>query len=537
MKYGLLYYKDTDNIGDDIQTYAQSRFLPRIDYMIDREKLNDFVPEKKEYVKTIMNAWYIHDYFNFDISPYIYPLLVSMFFKRVTYKSGITVNDDYINENVRNTLRKYGPVGARDDHTRKLMKDLNVESYFSGCLTLTLDKFEGVKKEDYIVVNGLTKDEVKYIKSITKRKVIEFHQDVKRGSFSNETWKKREERVIETLKLYQGAHMVITTKLHCSLPCLALETPVLLLYDDSKSENIDRIGTYITYLNHVNRKNIGDITSEIIEAAKPNPKKYCKLRNDLISKCKNFIKKEIKIDSKNLPEISDYSLFLERSTAQKDVILKHLNKLCNLYEYECKKSSQMYDELQRLQIIENEMDSIKSSRSYKIMKLLSRIYKKCFKKNNNYIKVDDILTKGHKLIIKYSYSGNVSQFFEKNMDLVIEYDFDLNDIPKSILVIPFISLFLPVAWITKSTFIVDEIDKDYFDNIIKCRKSFNEMYKSSIFKRIKFKYNKKVKNTIEDNNSSLFFSGGVDSLNTLVNHYKESKKPPILIMIWGSDIW
>lgn len=27
MKYGLLYYKDTDNIGDDIQAYATSRFL------------------------------------------------------------------------------------------------------------------------------------------------------------------------------------------------------------------------------------------------------------------------------------------------------------------------------------------------------------------------------------------------------------------------------------------------------------------------------------------------------------------------------
>lgn len=80
MKYGLLYYKGTDNIGDDIQSYAASRFLPKIDYMIDREKINEFVPQEKEYVKTIMNAWYVHDKFNFDISPYIYPLFISMFF-------------------------------------------------------------------------------------------------------------------------------------------------------------------------------------------------------------------------------------------------------------------------------------------------------------------------------------------------------------------------------------------------------------------------------------------------------------------------
>lgn len=48
MKYGLLYYKDTDNIGDDIQSYATSQFLPRIDYLIDREKIELFTPSKKE---------------------------------------------------------------------------------------------------------------------------------------------------------------------------------------------------------------------------------------------------------------------------------------------------------------------------------------------------------------------------------------------------------------------------------------------------------------------------------------------------------
>ena len=36
MKYGLVVYKDTDNIGDDILSYAAMRFLPRIDYIIDR---------------------------------------------------------------------------------------------------------------------------------------------------------------------------------------------------------------------------------------------------------------------------------------------------------------------------------------------------------------------------------------------------------------------------------------------------------------------------------------------------------------------
>lgn len=80
MKYGLLYYKDTDNIGDDIQTYAQKRFLPRIDYLIDREKIGMFIPEKKELVSVIMNGWYLHNKVAWPPSPYINPLLISMHF-------------------------------------------------------------------------------------------------------------------------------------------------------------------------------------------------------------------------------------------------------------------------------------------------------------------------------------------------------------------------------------------------------------------------------------------------------------------------
>ena len=33
-KYGIIYYKDTPNLGDDIQTYAASRFYKKIDYFI-----------------------------------------------------------------------------------------------------------------------------------------------------------------------------------------------------------------------------------------------------------------------------------------------------------------------------------------------------------------------------------------------------------------------------------------------------------------------------------------------------------------------
>lgn len=381
MKYGLLYYKDTDNIGDDIQSYAASQFLPKIDYMIDREHLNEFVPKKKEYVKTIMNSWYIHDKFNFGISPYINPLLISMFFKNFPYTSGITVGMDYINDNIKDILKKYGPVGTRDFHTQKMLNNLNIDNYFSGCMTLTINKFDNITQEEYIVVNGLTNEEIEYIKSKTNRKIIKFQQDIEKGSLSDESWEKRKKRVIDVLKLYQGAHMVITNKLHCSLPCLALETPVLLLYDKSFAENKDRIGTYKDYLNYIDRNKF--MSQKInFENPKKNPDKYLEIRKKLMKECNEFIKKECNLDTKLLPDVDTYRNLTEKAITEKKVIIKHLEKLQRKYEKECEKSSEMFDEItklnnekQQLKEIEIEYNKILNSRSWKLITKIRKIIK------------------------------------------------------------------------------------------------------------------------------------------------------------------
>ena len=385
MKYGLLYYKDTDNIGDDIQTFAQERFIPHVDYLIDRENLESFIPEKKEKVKVIMNAWYIHDKFNFDISPYIEPLYISMFLKKFPYQAGITIGSDYLNKNILESFKKYSPVGARDIHTKNLLDKLGIESYFSGCMTLTINKFSDVEKKDYIVVVGLNDKEIDYIKKKTNREVINFIQDIDKGSFANESWEARRKRVIDTLKLYQGAHLVITTKLHCSLPCLALGTSVLLLYDTSFPENKDRIGTYLSYLNYIKRE---DFFSANIQFENPpkNPTKYLELRNTLEKNVINFINKNT-INS-SLPKIEDYKKYLSKSKNMRFLPIKLLEQLQEIYEYECKKSAKMYDEINELKyqrdyykkIYEEINDKLNNTIDFKIKKILNKIRKVLSKK-------------------------------------------------------------------------------------------------------------------------------------------------------------
>lgn len=378
MKYGLLYYKETNNIGDDIQSYAASRFLPRIDYFIDREHIEEFVPNRKEYVSVIMNAWYIHDYYNFDISPYINPLCISMFFKKIPYVDGVTIGTDYLTENIKEKFIKYGPVGCRDNHTKKIMDKIGIESYFSGCLTLTLDRLNDSPREDYIVTVGLDKKEIEYIKSKTNRKVIDFKQDVPTGSFKNESWEQRKKRVEKVLDLYGKAHLVITTKLHCSLPCLAINTPVLLLFDTSFPENKDRIGSFLSFLNYVNRnefmkKNIN------FENPQKNKEKHLSLRNELLKECNKFIKNSSKKSNANLPEITEYIQYVNHNRESKKYIINHLKKLQKKYVKECEKSEILTKNVKKLEdenlILNSQLNDIRNSKTWKMLEKLRKIKK------------------------------------------------------------------------------------------------------------------------------------------------------------------
>lgn len=281
---------------------------------------------------------------------------------------------------------------------------MNIDNYFSGCLTLTIEKFANIKRNDYIVLVGLKDEEIEYIKFKTTRPIKVINQDVPYGSFTNESWDDRRKRVIDLLKLYQGAHMVITNKLHCSLPCLALEVPVLLLYDKSFPENKDRIGTYLEYLNYINREELKSKSIDY-ENPKSNPTKYLELRKKLIKKCSDFIKQSSNISVDNLPEIDFYKEYIKRAINSRMPIIKHLNVLSKKYVEECKKASMMYDEInelkfkneclikekedlnkkfdslnvsydeirQRYNVLSKRMCRIENSRSYKLYKKIKKI--------------------------------------------------------------------------------------------------------------------------------------------------------------------
>ena len=252
MKFGILYNKSNMNIGDDIQAYATERFLPNIDYYIDRENLDSFTPDDNEPVAVIMNAWYMWRKWNWPPSKFIHPLMVGFHYadhqlanqwygSPLKYQFLEGIGGDYLNA--------CGPVGCRDKFTLNNLKSIGINAYFSGCITMTIPKMpEREDKGQYIcVVDVVKKAREKFRGDFDDKIEI---REISHLRERDETipWEERRKSVQELLTLYQNARCVITRRLHCALPCLSMGVPVLLVRGD---EDDTRFNPYYDWLHRV----------------------------------------------------------------------------------------------------------------------------------------------------------------------------------------------------------------------------------------------------------------------------------------------
>lgn len=222
--FGLLEYRETGNLGDEIQSIAAAGLLPRVDCFVDRDDLGGFSGEAP--MALIVHGWFAHTPETWPPAPAIRPLLISMHVSADPGfgPSGLSAREFFLTAPAVDYLKAHGPVGARDAATVECLERAGVPAYFSGCLSLTLAP-RSVPRGDAIVLNDVPAEVAAHVRRHTRRPVaVTTHMDRaitdRAGRFA---------RAEELLNIYAGAHCVVTARLHCALPCLALGTPVLLL--------------------------------------------------------------------------------------------------------------------------------------------------------------------------------------------------------------------------------------------------------------------------------------------------------------------
>ena len=269
MKYGLVVNIKTENIGDDIQSYAAKQFLPTIDYVIDREALDTF-DSHGEVVKAIMNGWYMYSKFNWPPTSSIDPLWVAIHISENDY---FGIGERFLEGIGGAYLRHYAPIGARDVSTLEMLERNHIPAYMSGCLTLTIPQFSNVSKTDEVLLVDVDSECEKAIRKLYPKgniQCVTHHIDAE--EYSQRTIAERFDGVERLLRRYQGAKCVITSRLHCALPCLALRTPVFLMY---KGEYAPRMQSFLELLYYSNVESLEENLREFhVENPIENKKDY-----------------------------------------------------------------------------------------------------------------------------------------------------------------------------------------------------------------------------------------------------------------------
>lgn len=322
-KFGVLVYDDSRNfynVGDYIQSLAAQRFFGKADVYINRERAAEYNGEP---VKMIANGWYTHTRTDGWIaSEKITPLFVS-------FHLNSAAKNSMLNEKGVNFLKKNEPIGCRDQNTVKELKAVGINAYFTGCLTLTLDHYkkQNVERKNIYIVDPLynypQKDYITshyrpLIRSILNGNIFNLNKTKKHLSniFTKELLEKAEyiKQVVpgrglsdeqrfkladELLHKYSTAKLVITSRIHCALPCLAMGTPVIYVNGFDSFVDTCRFEGILDLFNRVdvdsktgafsaNFEFEGDKISESVQII--NKENYLELARALKDTCNNFVK-------------------------------------------------------------------------------------------------------------------------------------------------------------------------------------------------------------------------------------------------------
>lgn len=226
MKYARLYCTN-GNIGDDIQALAAGRHLPvDADLAVDRDEIHRWSCE--EPVTVIMNGWFSRNTEAWPPSPAIQPIFAG-FHVSARMRPAIARHAAY--------LKRFGTIGARDPSTTEFLRSLGVEAETTYCLTLTFPTRAEAPKDGKVFLvdaNDIA------IPAPLRRGAVKVTHDMPPLDYRVTFPMAR-----QLLDLYRDtARLVITTRLHAALPCIAMGIPVVYFADprDGRANIVRDIG-------------------------------------------------------------------------------------------------------------------------------------------------------------------------------------------------------------------------------------------------------------------------------------------------------
>jgi hypothetical protein len=212
----LLEQSRSWNLGDEIQTLAVAQHLDTFDGYIDRDELDQASGNP---FAVVMQGWFAKRVETFPPAPCVRPVWVGF---HLDQECAHVLR----NAAVRSYFVENGPIGCRDDATATLLADHGADVFISGCMTTTfpLRSAPPVDGRIYLVdtVGIPLPERIRHGRRVTHQGAQWWSQDAKRMLARD---------LLDEYRTY--ASLVVTPRLHCALPCVAMGIPVVFVGDPS----------------------------------------------------------------------------------------------------------------------------------------------------------------------------------------------------------------------------------------------------------------------------------------------------------------
>lgn len=257
MKFGILHFKRAGiiNLGDDLQILAVRNLYRHMnipDNEIVQVEYSQLGTYDGEYI-VLPICFPMHGYYDGKhitcFSDRIIPVFISLSIMNVRLSNEETAY-----------LKKYEPIGCRDEHTLRGLRKLGIEAYLNGCITATFPRRDKSIAGDKVYLVDLEQD----IKDNIPGEIFENSEEITQLYDNGATASDAEDVMRELYEKYKKyAKLVITSRMHCAVPCAAAGIPVVLV-NDYCSYRYSWLENIVHFYNSRDFKNI---TWENIKAA------------------------------------------------------------------------------------------------------------------------------------------------------------------------------------------------------------------------------------------------------------------------------
>ena len=204
------------NLGDEVQVFPGTQFLPYVDKFLDRDNIGAF--KSDENVSLFFNAWW-GSIKSFPPPSVVHPLPLSIHLN--IHGLGASKSQAFADY-----MRKWEPVGCRDHSTMGFFTKANVKNFFSGCLTLFMSNpYPQIDRREHIYIVDLKKESLELLPPKIQADGIKIAHDM--DDARNTDSPMRFNEAYNLMKKYAKAKVVITQRIHCALPSIAMGTPVI----------------------------------------------------------------------------------------------------------------------------------------------------------------------------------------------------------------------------------------------------------------------------------------------------------------------